>query len=179
MAQSVPPSTREGNAQLFILNESESGGTIGKKIFCETFLHTNSGIKRLIMFLDSGADLSICQESYLNKILSREEIDLHKKSDNSLELTSYSNTKIILKFKIRLHISFSPFDKVLPIMLYIINDIETAPPLLLGADVMKSCLMNVAYVGSVEDPIPQIRVVKPSNAIVKTYYNTERQQFFM
>ena len=149
--------------------------TLSRKIYCKAFLYKNSGIKQIVGFLDSGSDISICHESYLEKLFSAEEIEATCDTDVDFNLTSYSNNMITLLYSIDVQLGFKKYGKTLSHTLHVVSDIEGAPPLLFGSDLMKATLMNVAYTGSVLDPIPQVKIVKPENTNVITYYAAEQE----
>lgn len=165
---------------LFVIRDDDNHSEIGSKIYCQLYLYRKLQATRLIGFLDSGSDLSIIQESYLKKILSQEEIAESRNTNNAYDLTSFSNTKIQLKYSIPLEMAFQPykpFGKRFQFTFQVISDIQGAPPLLIGADFMRYVLMNTAYTGQVEDPVPEVRVIKPEQQLVTTFYTTERKAY--
>ena len=173
-----------GNAQektgLFLINDDSSNQAIGSKIFCQLYMYKKLQAHRLVAFLDSGSDLSIIQESFLNKLMSHEEIQEICKYENKYDITSFSNDKISHKFSIKLELAFQPykpFGKRFHFTFQVISDIQGAPPLLVGADFMRFVMMNVAYTGQVEKPIPEVRVIKPEQQLIETYYKTEKQTY--
>ena len=169
--------TIENKANLYVVTDTDSTSQLGMKIYCQIFLHKRLEIKRLFGFLDSGADLSICQESYLLKLFSAYEIAKFPKKKLNYELTSYSNDKISLSYSIDVDISFTKYGEKIKLTLYIIPDIKGVPQLLFGADFMKRTLMNIAYVGNVEDPVPQIKVLKPEETLLTSFYTTENDLY--
>ena len=82
------------HSKLIVCNENLKNENLGKKIYCEIFvmdpkMHKD---KRCIGLIDSGADLSIIQQSYLKR-LQREDKD-NTFDTSSYQLTSYSNNTI-------------------------------------------------------------------------------------
>ena len=102
---------------------------IGKKIYCKSYLRKHSGIRRIIGFLDSGSDMTICQEKYIQKLFNEEEIETMQDKRINYELTSFSNTKIAVKYSIILKFAFEKFGNSIPIKCHVISDIPGSPPL--------------------------------------------------
>ena len=163
--------------KLFIINEKAQTADIGNKIYCKIFIHKMKSYKRIIAFLDSGADISVCQESYFKKLFNNKEINDLNATQQNTDLTSFSNHKILLKYSVTLNISFDPLTITFPFQFNIISDIPNAPPILLGADFMKHCLMTTSYTGNVQNPIPEISVKYPKNQLVDTLYANTQEIF--
>lgn len=159
--------------KLFLINENCFPEDIGKKIYCEFFIRKNKSIKRMVAFLDSGADISIIQESYIAKIFNKQEMNTLNITPQDCNVTSFSNNFIKIKFKLTINISFTPYSMPLPVEFYIIADIPGAPLALVGADLMKSTLMQTAYTGETKNPIPEVKVIRPEPCIVTSFYCTE------
>ena len=165
--------TNDNKAKLFVVNEKCFPEDIGRKIYVQFFIRKDKAIKRMIAFLDSGADISICQESYIMNIFNKNELKKLNITPQNCDVMSFSNNSIKVKYKITINISFTPYSTSLPVNFYIISDIPGAPLILLGADFMKSTLMQTAYTGETDNPSPEIRIERPTPGIVKTLYCTE------
>ena len=162
--------------KLFVINETPPI-EIGKKIYIEFNVHKKKSVKRLVAFLDSGADLSIIQESYLKRMFNSKELkDLDYKEQN-FDLTSFSNDAISLIYSVELSMSLSITGTIFRFTFYVIKDIPGAPPLLLGADFMKRTLLSVSFTGEVKKPTPEVRTLKPRHTNIITYYYSERELY--
>ena len=161
------------HSKLIVCNENLKNENLGKKIYCEIFvmdpkMHKD---KRCIGLIDSGADLSIIQQSYLKR-LQREDKD-NTFDTSSYQLTSYSNNTIRILRGVTLKCKFRQNGQHMDIKFYVINDIDDVPPLLLGADFMRTVLMNVAFTGSHNKPMPEVKIHVPETLRLNTFYADE------
>ena len=162
---------------LFIINETESDQNVGQKIYIKIFVFRRQACQSITGFLDSGADVSLIQESFVKKLLNNDEIEKYRDPNIQYDLTSFSNDKIAIKYGITLSIGFGIFQKSMPFRFNVITDLIGAPKVLLGADFMRRSCMSISYTGDVEHPTPEIKCVKPQVGLVRSFYVSDRELY--
>ena len=170
----IEPRNIKASKALILINEPITE-RIGKKIYCLAFLYKEKTCQRIISFLDSGADVSLIKENYLKKIFSNGEIDRCKVSTQNYDLKSFSNNRIEILYGVKLKMSFVKFERPFESQFLVIKDVQGAPSMLIGADIMQNTLLSISYVGSIENPLPEIRILKPKKQKVTSYFVNERQ----
>ena len=150
---------------------------IGKKIYCSIFVNKERSCQRVSAFLDSGSDISLIQLPYLKDLLTSDEIEARMINKIKYDLTSFSNTRIDIKFSLLLTISFGLFDEWIEFEFHVINEMPGAPRLLLGADFMRATMLSISYVGATQAPVPELRALLPKDKRITSHYITEKELF--
>jgi hypothetical protein len=129
---------------------------------------------RIVGCVDTGSDMTILHMSYFKKIFKN---TTHLSCDNLPSITTYSDHTLPIKGKINTLIKLSRNHAGIPVMIYIVEDIQNVPAFLLGTDFLKAGLGMIAYSGSVEDPYPEVIFSYPTEFRVSVYHESPRNLF--
>ena len=144
---------------------------LGRRIYALLFIINGEEIVKCPFFLDTGADLNVCQDGHLNKLYSLEERRKFKKIATTIHLSSYTNTAIKVKgfFEIPIRLQVTGQTHYLPVC--VIKDIANVPPLILGGVFLTQFKGQIRY----SDPV-RVTVTEPKKMDLETYFLTDRER---
>ena len=126
---------------------------------------------RMTGHLDSGSDVSIMQFSLYLKLKKATKGSIENIQKSSVKnLTSFSGNSIPVKGQCHVNLKFTKDFPASRFRLYIIDDIDSTPPLLLGDDLLLGYLGTVSYESSALSPYPVVSFKKPIFVETKTIY---------
>ena len=130
--------------------ENENTGPISeKKLFLPTYINKY----RVVGCIDSGSDLTIMHASLYNKV----KLPVHSLENSEIPfITTFSDNSIVVDGKFSCNLCLDRGQEGIPITIYVIPDIPNQTPFLLGNDLLRAGLGQIAYVDSPSGPYPEV-----------------------
>ena len=118
--------------------------------------------------IDSGSDLSILQESYL-KNFPKNFIKESIQTESSNQIYSFTNQSLKVLYNLEMLCKIRPEQKAVKFCFTIIENIEQAPPFIIGADFLRAFSGVINY-GTLPNDNPSVTLRFPQKISLETYY---------
>ena len=141
-----------------------------KKIYIPVYLNRY----RAVGCVDSGSDLTLIHLSLFKKIFKN--MNILGISDIK-HVTTFSNHSILVRGQLNYRIKLYPNHPGIHATIYVIDDIQNVPSLLLGNDLLKAGLGLIAYSGSVQNPQPEVMFNYPVPHNCRVFYEAPEYLF--
>ena len=149
--------------RLYAIKQHESD--LGKKLFARAYVKDNNAVlKPMSLFVDSGADISILSENYLNKLVDKKYIERTAKPPDVTKIASYTKNEINVKYKIDIQLIINQ-QNLITVTFHVIQEPVGSFPAVLGADCMRKLRGKLDYTNP-----PNLIFQYPVPMKVKTHY---------
>jgi len=139
-----------------------------KKVYLPLYMNNF----RVVGIIDSGADITIMQQSLFDKIMPPDEGENRFLPSSINNIYSFSDHAIPVKGRVNWVVRLSPKHAGITLDIYIIPSNHNVPELLLGKDLLEAGLGTLGFRGEVQDPYPIVEFTYPTFFKCTTYHSS-------
>ena len=147
--------------------DDQENSSLGKKVFGKFYINLPQNKRKLYALMDTASDITLIHLDLLNKLLTNKEI-CERKLPSTLEVRSYTNTKVVIHYDIILPCQFSPNTANVPITFRVHT--QDQYPILFGQDTMNQLELAVIY-----GPKPKVTIKIPVKTSLHVVYDFENK----
>jgi len=141
---------------------------LAKKVYLPVYMNNC----RLIGIIDSGADITLMQQSLFDKIMPQNKGENRFLPSAINNIYSFSDHVIPVKGRVNWVVRLSPKHPGITLDIYIIPSNHNVPELLLGKDLLEAGLGTLGFRGEIQDPYPIVEFTYPTFFKCTTYHSS-------